>query len=90
MPFAAAGKSLTNFRPFPSSEETAAWYSRQSRGTGGRWGRGHVHGGVSARERETAKEDGGVEEGGDTGFPGAADEVLMIGSRQHQLSQLRA
>lgn len=26
----------------------------------------------------------------DTGFPGAADEVLMIGSRQHQLSQLHA
>jgi len=30
------------------------------------------------------------EQRGDTGFLGAADEVLMIGSRQHQLSQLHA
>lgn len=39
---------------------------------------GEEGGGNGRRERE------------DTGFPGAADEVLMIGSRQHQLSQLHA
>lgn len=36
---------------------------------------------------ERNRDRGGRE---DTGFPGAADEVLMIGSRQHQLSQLHA
>lgn len=38
----------------------------------------------------TGKRGGREGEREDTGFPGAADEVLMIGSRQHQLSQLHA